>query len=276
MPNSRHPGRPKSTDPKPPCKFEGCGKTTEGGAKGFCHTHYIYTRRGIIDVETGQQLREFERVASYGPASVCSVSGCGRTARASNMCDAHWQRSRKSIPVPGPIQPRSMGTFVECLVAECPKRANSRGMCAGHAEQRARGLLDEAGNMLREPYSMGRGRPRTQDRWVGREGYALVRAPEGHPRARQDGSILEHRLVMEAALGRYLEEWEIVHHKNGDRSDNSLENLEIMDGRSRHGVGHPPGSEFDTMTAAQVLLQQADLPEELRRSLLLYRDSKVS
>jgi len=61
------------------------------------------------------------------------------------------------------------------------------------------------------------------------DGYIHIYAPD-NPMAGKRGYILEHRLVMSGHLGRALKPYpfEIVHHKNGIRDDNRIENLEIV------------------------------------------------
>ena len=46
--------------------------------------------------------------------------------------------------------------------------------------------------------------------------------------------IAEHRLVVALSIGRPLEKWEVVHHINGDNTDNRLENLELLSSQTKH------------------------------------------
>jgi hypothetical protein len=58
-------------------------------------------------------------------------------------------------------------------------------------------------------------------------GYVYVKLPS-HPRATKQGFVAEHRLLWELANGRLLEAKEVVHHRNGVKTDNRIENLEAM------------------------------------------------
>jgi transposase-like protein len=75
-------------------------------------------------------------------------------------------------------------------------------------------------------------------RYVRGDGYVNVMVPVGHPfssMAMVTGYVTEHRLVMAQHLGRSLLSSESVHHINGKRDDNRLENLQLRHGK--HGKG---------------------------------------
>lgn len=71
-----------------------------------------------------------------------------------------------------------------------------------------------------------------------RDGYIDI-LTKNHPFSR-DNYVLEHRLVMEKYIGRFLNRDEVVHHKNGIKDDNRIENLELFS-RSEHAFEHEWG-----------------------------------
>lgn len=82
------------------------------------------------------------------------------------------------------------------------------------------------------PNPRGAPRGKGNGQWKGgrsftHKGYVYIRVPKDYPGARSHGYILEHRFIMQEAIGRPLTSREVVHHKNGDRGDNRLENLEL-------------------------------------------------
>ena len=68
-------------------------------------------------------------------------------------------------------------------------------------------------------------------RIVNTQGYVLLRILNPNHKffnMTVNGYILEHRYIMAEHLGRCLISNEVVHHKNGERTDNRIENLELM------------------------------------------------
>lgn len=63
------------------------------------------------------------------------------------------------------------------------------------------------------------------------DGYVVVWTP--------NGNRLEHQVVMEKSICRKLSSGEIVHHRDGNKENNSIENLELMT-QSEHAKHHSP------------------------------------
>lgn len=87
------------------------------------------------------------------------------------------------------------------------------------------------------PYSF---RGKNNPRWKGgrildKTGYVLLHMPD-HPDCNHIGYVREHRLVMERHLKRRLLDSEVVHHKNREKQDNRIENLELLSCNAKHLV----------------------------------------
>lgn len=225
------------------CVEHDCERRTY--ARGWCGMHY---RRWL---RTGSAVRG-ER------PSICAVDDCDRQAKSRGWCHAHYQRWRRRGDVQAHRELRTAGT---CAVEACEVQRYARGLCQTHyRRERTHGhphASTPVGDMPRPK------RPRRARGWT-TGGYRYVPVTESeHHLSGGAEYMAEHRLVMARHLGRPLRPDENVHHRNGVRDDNRIDNLELW------STGQPSGQRVEDLVrwAIEVLRQYAptSLPESARR-----------
>lgn len=132
-----------------------------------------------------------------------------------------------------------------CTIEGCTEPENAKGLCHPHY-YRVRRYGDPNYPVQRQ---RSRKKPGDPKGWINDQGYRLLMMP-GHPNSDKMGRIREHILIMSEYLGRPLLSHENIHHKNGVRNDNRIDNLELW------SKSQPPGQRVsDKIRWAQEILE---------------------
>lgn len=185
-------------------------------------------------------------IKAYPADAICSVDDCDNKPKVRGWCPMHYARFRRY----GDINFVYRHVYKEkdiCDVVDadgkCTKKMAARKMCQMHYRR---------WTLYKDP-TITKKNPNPK---FARKYKFLVK--HGHPNANKWGTIAEHRWVMSEHLGRPLIDEENVHHINGDRFDNRLENLELW------SHSQPRGQRIEDKVEWALELLQTYAPEKLR------------
>jgi hypothetical protein len=182
----------------------------------------------------------------------CKVEGCERPALDKLHCGMHYRRLRLSGDV-GSAESTRGGV---CSVEGCERPHYSNRLCNMHyIRLKTKG---EVGS----PNSTKRANGQGTIAIVG--GYRRLQWYENGKRR----AVAEHRQVMEQVLGRPLESFESVHHRNGRRADNRPANLELWTkpqpcGQRPEDLVAWANEHYTTASAADLIARCPDLLSKL-------------
>jgi hypothetical protein len=201
-------GSPASEGPDQECSVIACVRRTY--SRSWCEMHYRRWKR------TGDV--KGDRPPQGTVTRLCSVPDCVKPVDGRDLCHGHFQRVLRNgdVAAHDPLSRRKQPET--CTVDGCDNETNAKGLCRAH---RSRQVMH--GDVLADVPI----REFVGDGWIS-HGYKYVPVPPEFRYYSNGGTeIAEHRLVMAMYLGRPLTSSEVVHHKNGDRLDNDIENLEL-------------------------------------------------
>jgi hypothetical protein len=194
------------------CRVHGCARPAY--ARELCQAHY---RRQLRTGSTSAT----RPVGEQPSPTACAVDGCDRTATERGWCHAHYLRWIRL----GEVQPQQTISRrrqpERCSVPGCDRQTHSAGLCRAHHKRLLKHGEPRSEIPIRRSGPRGRGSvKRLGYRWVPVAAHELWLTGGASP-------VAEHRLVLARHLDRPLRDDENVHHRNGNRSDNRIENLEL-------------------------------------------------